>query len=255
MRLRLGLFAILAVAGILGTANSSFAQTSFAQLNGTITDESGGAVAKASVSVRELDTNLSYSTTTGDAGFYVFPKLEPGRYELKISFTGFANYTQTGLSLTVGQSATVNVVLKIASKGEQVVVTSEAPVIEPTRTEVSQVIDTKQIDSLPISGRLFTDFALLTPGVATGRTSLQSTITEFEVTRVSFAGMRDLSNEVTVDGADNINTATGSQRSTPPQEAVSEFRVVNNSFGAEYGRALGGIVNIVTKSGGNDFHG
>ena len=255
MRLRLGLFAILALAGILGTANSSFAQTSFAQLNGTITDESGGAVAKASVSVRELDTNLSYSTTTGDAGFYVFPKLEPGRYELKISFTGFANYTQTGLSLTVGQSATVNVVLKIASKGEQVVVTSEAPVIEPTRTEVSQVIDTKQIDSLPISGRLFTDFALLTPGVATGRTSLQSTITEFEVTRVSFAGMRDLSNEVTVDGADNINTATGSQRSTPPQEAVSEFRVVNNSFGAEYGRALGGIVNIVTKSGGNDFHG
>jgi hypothetical protein len=255
MRLRLGLYAILALAAILGTANSSFAQTSFAQLNGTITDESGGAVAKASVSVRELDTNLSYSTTTGDAGFYVFPKLEPGRYELKISFTGFANYTQTGLALTVGQSATVNVALKIASKGEQVVVTSEAPVIEPTRTEVSQVIDTKQIDSLPISGRLFTDFALLTPGVATGRTSLQSTITEFEVTRVSFAGMRDLSNEVTVDGADNINTATGSQRSTPPQEAVSEFRVVNNSFGAEYGRALGGIVNIVTKSGGNDFHG
>ncbi|MFZ0910345.1 MAG: TonB-dependent receptor [Candidatus Acidiferrales bacterium] len=255
MRLRLGVFAILALAAILSTANSSFAQASFAQLNGTITDESGGAVAKASVSVREMNTNLSYTTTTGDAGFYVFPKLEPGRYELKISFTGFANYTQTGLVLTVGQSATINVALKIASKGEQVVVTSEAPVIEPTRTEVSQVIDTKQIDSLPISGRLFTDFALLTPGVATGRTSLQSTITEFEVTRVSFAGMRDLSNEVTVDGADNINTATGSQRSTPPQEAVSEFRVVNNSFGAEYGRALGGIVNIVTKSGGNDFHG
>ncbi len=255
MKLRLGVFAILALAAILSIANSSFAQASFAQLNGTITDESGGAVAKASVSVREMDTNLSYTTTSGDAGFYVFPKLEPGRYELKISFTGFANYTQTGLVLTVGQSATINVALKIASKGEQVVVTSEAPVIEPTRTEVSQVIDTKQIDSLPISGRLFTDFALLTPGVATGRTSLQSTITEFEVTRVSFAGMRDLSNEVTVDGADNINTATGSQRSTPPQEAVSEFRVVNNSFGAEYGRALGGIVNIVTKSGGNDFHG
>src|SRR3984885_6111171 len=255
MRLRLGVLAVLGLAGILGAANSSFAQASFAQLNGTVTDESGGAVAKASVSARELDTNLSYTTTTGDAGFYVFPKLEPGRYELKVSFTGFANYTQTGLALTVGQSATVNVTLKIASKGEQLVVTSEAPVIEPTRTEVSQVIDTKQIDSLPISGRLFTDFALLTPGVATGRTSLQSTITEFEVTRVSFAGMRDLSNEVNVDGADNINTATGTERSTPPQEAVSEFRVVNNSFGAEYGRALGGIVNIVTKSGGNDFHG
>jgi hypothetical protein len=114
---------------------------------------------------------------------------------------------------------------------------------------------TKQIESLPISGRLFTDFALLTPGVTTGRTSVGSTITEFEVTRVSFAGMRDLSNLVTVDGADNINTATGSQRASPPQEAVQEFRVVNNSFGAEYGRALGGIVNIVTKSGTNSYHG
>ena len=117
------------------------------------------------------------------------------------------------------------------------------------------MIESKQIESLPISGRLFTDFALLTPGVTTGRTSVGSTITEFEVTRVSFAGMRDLSNQVTVDGADNINTVTGSQRATPAQEAVQEFRVVNNSFGAEYGRALGGIVNIVTKSGTNNFHG
>jgi hypothetical protein len=255
MRRRLGVLAVLALAAILGTTSSSYAQGSFAQLNGTVTDESGGAVAKASVTMRDLDTNLTYTTASGDAGFYVFPKLGPGRYELKVSFAGFSNYTQTGFVLTVGQSATLNITLKIASKGEQIVVNSEAPVIEPTRTEVSQVIDTKQIDSLPISGRLFTDFALLTPGVATGRTSLQSTITEFEVTRVSFAGMRDLSNEVTVDGADNINTATGSQRSTPPQEAVSEFRVVNNGFGAEYGRALGGIVNIVTKSGTNDFHG
>jgi hypothetical protein len=99
------------------------------------------------------------------------------------------------------------------------------------------------------------DFALLTPGVATGRTSIQSTFTETEVTRISFGGMRDLSNAVTVDGADYVNMATGSQRATPSQEAVNEFRVVNNSFGAEYGRALGGIVNVVTKSGTNDIHG
>ena len=255
MRARITLLAILVLAFCFISVHPAAAQITVAQLNGTVHDESGGAVGKATVSLREMDTNRVYTTVTNDSGFYVLPNLAPGRYELKVSFTGFSNYTQTGFVLTVGQSATVDVVLKVATKGEQVVVTGEAPVIEPSRTEVSQVIDTKQIDSLPISGRLFTDFALLTPGVATGRTSLQSTITEFEVTRVSFAGMRDLSNEVTVDGADNINTATGSQRSTPPQEAVSEFRVVNNSFGAEYGRALGGIVNIVTKSGGNDFHG
>src|ERR1700735_1813235 len=255
MRARITLLAILVLAISFSCAFPAAAQITVAKLNGTVHDESGGSVAKAVVSLREMDTNRVYTTSTNDSGFYVLPNLAPGRYEVKVSFTGFSNYTQTGFVLTVGQSATVDVTLKVATKGEQVVVTGEAPVIEPSRTEVSQVIDTKQIDSLPISGRLFTDFALLTPGVATGRTSLQSTITEFEVTRVSFAGMRDLSNEVTVDGADNINTAPGSQASTPPPEAVSEFPRVHNGFGAAYGRALGGIVNIVTKSGTNDFHG
>src|SRR5437899_5269493 len=156
---------------------------------------------------------------------------------------------------SVGQVATIDITLKVAGAGEKIVVTTETPIIEPTRTEVSQVIDTTQIVALPINGRLFTDFALLSPGVATGRTSLQSTFTDPSVTRISSGGQRDLNNSVTVDGADNINTATGSQRATPSQEAVSEFRVVNNSFAAEYGRALGGIVNIVTKSGTNDVHG
>src|SRR5216684_5705719 len=166
-----------------------------------------------------------------------------------------AKATQTGIVLTVGQVATIDIVVKVAASSEKVIVTTETPPVEPTRTEVSQVISTSQIESLPISGRLFTDFVLLTPGVTTGRTSLQSTFTESEVTRISFGGMRDFSNLVTVDGADTINTVTGSQRATPSQEAVSEFRVVNNGFGAEQGRALGGIVNIITKSGTNDLHG
>ena len=145
--------------------------------------------------------------------------------------------------------------MQVASAGEKVVVTTEVPVIEPTKTEISQVVGTQQIQSLPISGRLFTDFALLTPGVATSRTSLGTTFTEYEATQISFGGMRSFSNEITVDGADFVNTASGIQRSTPPQESVQEFRVVNNSFGAEYGRAIGGIVNIVTKGGTNTLHG
>jgi outer membrane receptor protein involved in Fe transport len=212
-------------------------------------------VSGATISLREMDRNTMYSATSDQSGYYAIPNLPPGRYELKAEFKGFSKYTQTGTILSVGQTATVNITLKVEAHGEEVIVSTEAPTIEPTKTEISQVIDTKQINDLPISGRLFTDFALLTAGVATGRTSLQSTITEFESTRVSFGGMRDLSNEITVDGADNVNTVTGSQRSTPPQESVQEFRVVNNGFGAEYGRALGGIVNIVTKSGGNEFHG
>jgi outer membrane receptor protein involved in Fe transport len=255
MKARFGLWAILAIVIFLGSAGSATSQVTVAQLNGTVIDESGGSVAGASVSLREVDTNSLYTAVTNDTGFYAVPNLPPGRYELKISFKGFANYTQTGIVLTVGQSATINVSLKVAARGEQIVVSTETPEIEPTKTEISQVIDTQQIASLPISSRVFTDFALLTPGVASSRTSLGTTFTEFEVTQISFGGQRSFSNEITVDGADFVNSVSGVQRATPPQDSVQEFRVVNNSFGAEYGRALGGIVNIVTKSGGNDLHG
>src|SRR5213593_1366324 len=238
-------------------ASSAFAQAviAVAQLNGTVRDSSGSVVANVSISLRNLDTNRTYTSSSDASGYYIVPNLTPGSYELNATYAGFEPYVQSGIQLRVGQTATLDLTLAVQGRREVVEVTSQTPAIEPARTEISSVIETRQIDSLPISGRLFTDFALLTPGVTTGRTSVGSTITEFEVTRVSFAGMRDLSNQVTVDGADNINTATGSQRATPPQEAVQEFRVVNNSFGAEYGRALGGIVNIVTKSGTNDMHG
>ncbi|MGA2019628.1 MAG: carboxypeptidase regulatory-like domain-containing protein [Candidatus Sulfotelmatobacter sp.] len=231
------------------------ATVGFAQLSGTVLDSSGRTIAQAAVAARNVDTNtVSTATTTGD-GFYVIPNLPPGRYDVSATYSGFSKTTQTGIVLTVGQTATINLTLRVAAAGETVVVTGEAPVIETTKSEISQVIDTRQIEDLPISGRLFTDFALLTPSVATSRTALGSTFTEFEVTQISFGGMRSFSNEITVDGADFVNTISGVQRATPPQDSVQEFRVVNNSFGTEYGRALGGIVNIVTKSGTNDFHG
>jgi len=251
-------FIVLVVAALttfLAAQALAQATISFAQLNGTVLDEAGRAVFKAAVTVREMNTNQTYAATVNEAGFYVIPSLSPGKYELTVSYTGFGKYTQSGINLSVGQTATVNVTLKVAALGEVVVVTTEAPTVETTRTEISQVIESKQIQDLPISGRLFTDFALLTPSVATSRTALGTTFTEFEVTQISFGGMRSFSNEITVDGADFVNTISGVQRATPPQDAVQEFRVVNNSFGAEYGRALGGIVNIVTKSGTNDLHG
>src|ERR1700676_4850751 len=257
MRRSLGGWAVLGIVILCGWAKPAYSQAgaSGAQLNGTVKDASGGSVAKASLTLREVNTNRTYSAVSNDNGLYVIPNLPSGTYELTTEAQGFAKSTQTGIVLTVGQVATIDVTVKVASTAERVTVTTETPPVEPTRTEVSQVISTTQIESLPISGRLFTDFALLTPGVTTGRTSLQSTITEAEVTRISFGGMRDLSNMVTVDGADTVNTATGSQRGTPSQEAVSEFRVVNSSFGAEQGRAMGGIVNIITKSGTNDLPG
>jgi len=242
---------------LLFSANAAFAQVSAAeaQLNGSVRDQTGSMVAKASITLRNVDTNQAYKTTSNSVGFYILTNVPPGNYELTTESQGFAKHSQTGIVLRVAQVATIDVSLKVAGTTQEITVNTEAPVIEPTRTEVSQVVETQQIQALPIAGRLFTDFALLSPGVTTGRISLQSTFTDPSVTRISFGGQRDLNNSVTVDGADNINTATGSQRATPSQEAVSEFRVVNNSFGAEYGRALGGIVSIVTKSGTNDVHG
>lgn len=246
---------VLALVAVFTPKSFTQATISFAQVNGTVLDEGGRAIVKAAVNLREIDTNQSYTATTNDAGFYVVPSLPPGKYEMAVAYTGFAKYTQTGIVLSVGQTATYNVRLKVAAVGEVITVTTEAPTVEATRTEISNVVDARQIENLPVSGRLFTDFALLTPGVASGRTSLGTTFTEFEITQISFGGMRSFSNEVTVDGADFINSNTGVQRATPPQESVSEFRVVNNSFGSEYGRALGGIVNVVTKSGTNELHG
>jgi outer membrane receptor protein involved in Fe transport len=256
MKGRSGLLSAITIALIICCVTQAFSQggASFAQLNGTVQDANGAAIAKGVITLRNLDTNQAYTTTSNEAGYYIVPNLPPGRYELAVTAPGFGKYAQTGVALTVGQTATVNVSLKVTVE-ESVVVTGETPPIEPTRTEISQVIETKQIASLPVSGRLFTDFALLTPGVATGRTSLGTTVTEFEITQISFGGMRSFSNLITVDGADFINANTGVQRATPPQESVQEFRVVNNSFGSEYGRALGGIVNVVTKSGGNEWHG
>ncbi|HXY24095.1 MAG TPA: TonB-dependent receptor [Candidatus Acidoferrum sp.] len=257
MARRFSLLTLLGIVILAAWGKPSYSQVgaSGAQLNGTVRDASGGTVARANITLRELNTNRTASAVTNENGFYAVPNLTPGRYELTVEASGFAKVTQTGIVLTVGQTATLDVTLKVASGTEKVVVTTETPVIEPTKTEISQVVETQQIDSLPISGRLFTDFALLTPGVATSRTSLGTTFTDFETSQISFGGMRSFSNEVTVDGADFVSMLTGVQRSTPPQESVQEFRVVNNSFGAEYGRAAGGIVNIVTKPGTNDLHG
>jgi len=212
MRTRL-LGVVLCLLGVVvSSAPSAVAQAglSFAQLNGTVLDAGGRTVVSAQVVVRDLDTNQSFQSTTNTAGFFIVPNLPPGKYELTISSPGFAKYKQTGITLTVGQTATVNATLKVAAASEVVTVTTEAPLIEPTKTEISQVVETEQIESLPISNRVFTDFALLTPGVASSRTSLGTTFTEFEVTQISFAGMRSFSNEITVDGADFVNSAAAS---------------------------------------------
>src|SRR5215469_12218809 len=137
------------------------ANTGDAQLNGSVRDQTGSMIVKASVSLRNVATNQDYKATSNNVGFYILTDVPPGSYDLIVESQGFAKYEQTGLVLRVAQVATIDVNLKVAGTTQEVVVNTEAPVIEPTRTEVSNVVETQQIQALPIAGRLFTDFALL----------------------------------------------------------------------------------------------
>jgi hypothetical protein len=195
MRSKLFLASLLIIVMAALLTSQAFAQAAinYAQLNGTVSDPVARALPNASVSLRNLDTNQVYSATTSATGYFQLISLPPGHYELKVESKGFAPSIRTGMVLTVGQSATADVSLHLGEREEIVKVTGEAPTIEPSRTEVSQVIETQQIQSLPTSQRLFTDFALLTPGVATSRTSLGTTFTEYEATQISFGGMRSFS--------------------------------------------------------------
>ena len=144
----------------------------------------------------------------------------------------------------------------VGQVSQEVSVQDVGEVVEPTRTMVSSVIDQQKIENLPVNGREFIDFALLAPGVTIGDTTSGSTDVIVEpVTKLSFAGQNIHFNFIAVDGADDISTASGIQRGTPPQESVQEFRVINTDYTADYGRATAGIVNIITKSGTNDWHG
>src|SRR4030095_11240689 len=142
MKGRSGLLSAIAIAILLGCGNLAFSQatTSFAQLNGTVQDANGAAIVKASITLRNLDTNQAYTATSNDVGYYILPNLPPGRYELTVTSIGFGKYIQTGIALTVGQTATVNVTLKVTVE-ESISVTGETPIIEPTRTEVRQEIE------------------------------------------------------------------------------------------------------------------
>jgi hypothetical protein len=139
--------------------NSVFAQAviAVAQISGTVRDSSGALLPNANISLRNLDTNRTYTSTSDASGYYVVPNLPPGPYELKVTSTGFEPRVQPGVQLSVGQTATLDVTLLLQGRQDVVEVNVQVPTIEPTRTELSTVIGSSQISNLPISGRLFTD--------------------------------------------------------------------------------------------------
>ncbi|MGH9700414.1 MAG: carboxypeptidase regulatory-like domain-containing protein, partial [Candidatus Acidiferrales bacterium] len=226
-----------------------------ATLSGKITDASGASIAKADVAISNTATGFSRSAQSSDTGDYTIAGLPAGDYTVSVDFTGFGKQEKT-ITLQVGESASLNFALTPGTLQEKVEVSATAQLQEPTRTAVSSVITPAQISDLPVNGREFIDFALLSPGVTIGNTTSGSTDVIVEpVTKLSFAGQNIHFNFIAVDGADDISTASGIQRGTPPQESVQEFRVINTDYTTEFGRATAGIVNIITRSGTNTLHG
>ncbi len=226
-----------------------------AQLSGSVVDPAGTGIANSKVVVRSVAGGVARVVDASASGVYEVLDLPPGRYKVTGEATGFLPL-DVFVDLTVGQQAVLDVVLYLPGV-DRVDVTDTTPVLEPARTELSQVIDQREIDELPINGRQFLDFVLLTPNVYAGRTNVSNPSSPGEPQQVdlSFAGLHESTSMILVDGANNMNRVFGRSRSTPSQEAVREFRVLNDSYAPSLGPATGGVVSIVTKSGSNELHG
>ena len=241
------LLVLLQSAGVYGQA-----RLTGGDLEGTATDETGAVLPGVTITVTNSETGVVRGTQTGPRGQFRVPALAPGTYEIRADLASFVSQIRQGVVLALGQLATVDFTMRVAGTQESVTVTGETAIVDPMQSAVSSVVGQQQIESLPINGRNFISFSVITPGVTTDRTPQQgATVTS----GLSFAGQRARSNNIMVDGFDNNEAAVGSVGASFSQEAVREFQVLTNSYSAEFGKAAGGVVNIVTKSGTNDFRG
>jgi hypothetical protein len=242
------------VAILLHAAPRASAQSPSGSIEGMVVDQSGGILPGVTVNLTQTATGQTRSVTTDEQGLFRALLLPVGPYELSAELSGFHTQRQTDIRLTVGQTLTFRIELPLASVAESITVSGASPVLETSRSQVSNTINEVVVQNLPVNGRNFIDFALLTPGVTK----------DVRTGDISFAGQRGTLNSLIVDGADNNNTffgqttgRTGSGRAPYQfsQDAVKEFQVNSNSFAAEYGRAGGAVINVVTKSGTNQIAG
>ncbi|HSO75819.1 MAG TPA: carboxypeptidase regulatory-like domain-containing protein, partial [Blastocatellia bacterium] len=233
------------------------ASVSNAEIRGQVTDPNGAAVAGASVTAIDVDKGTTRTVNSDEHGLYVILALQPSTYNLKVEAAGFASKTVNDIKIDVGQVSNIPVTLGIGAVQDVVNVTADTQVVEVERTQQSSVIGEYQIDNLPINRRSFLDFALLTPGVTDSDNISDSSdfrVAQTPQTGLSFGGNNGRNNSIMVDGA-STDTNSGASRVVVSQEGVQEFQVNRNSYNAEYGGASGGVVNIVSKTGSNPFHG
>lgn len=229
------------------------AQATAADLIGTVVDPSGAVIAGATVTARNSATNISKSAVTNENGEYKIINLPPGSYEITAEASSFSKGSIKGVTLTIGQTAQLEIRLEIGSQENVVDIPIDSvQLIEATTSNIANTIDSQKIENLPINERSATGFALTlsTVGRDNGRP-----IGPAPTSGLNIGGQRGRSTQVNVDGADFTDNSINSARSTVSQEAVQEYQVATNSYTAEFGRATGGVINVVTKRGTNEFHG
>src|SRR5438874_727544 len=244
-------FALFALCVAL--VSGAFAQAGLGSVSGTVSDTSGAVITDSKVTASNTATGESFTINTNSDGLFAFPLLPVGPYRIQATHSGFGVFKQD-VQVTIGAKIDLKMTLPVSAGNETVQVSAEAPVVETTRSSMSDTVGDRQIANLPTNGRNFLDFTLLTPGV----------VRDVRGGDLSFAGQRGTLNSLTVDGTDNNNNffgqtlgRTGSGRAPYQfsEDAVQEFQVNTNGYSAELGRAGGAVINVVTKSGTNLYHG
>ncbi len=265
MRVRskcLASFALILSALVLSMVvpSPSKAQTTTAAFQGTVSDATGAVLPAAQVTASNVDTGLKRTTITNEEGRFLLSELPPGSYEITVSLPGFETLVRKGMTLTVGQQANLALSMKVGAVDEKVVVTGDAPIVETTQSAVSGVVEERRITELPLNGRDFTQLALVEPAVVSLRNTGSGEVGRGFGVRMSVAGSRPDQTSWLLDG---MNIKGSTQFGTPGSagggllgvDGVREFQVLTTNYSAEFGGTSGGVVNMVTKSGTNQFHG
>ncbi len=252
---------VLALAVLLISSTSDVLRAqetvNYASISGGVTDPSGAVVTGADITARQIDTNVTSSTTTDSEGRFRFPYLKVGHYEIKVKKQGFGDATRD-MTLTVGSAFELAFPLEVGIAQESVNVSSEAAEIETARTQVAGTVTQNEVNSLPLNGRSFLNLTLLIPGVSptnTASTQLFAETSAVPGQGISVSSQRNFSNSFIVDGLSANDDAAGLVLTFYGLDVVQEFQVVTSGGQAEFGRALGGYVNMVTKSGTDAVHG
>src|SRR6204780_2031767 len=247
-----------------------FLATAFAgvggSISGTIQDPSGAAIPKASVTVINTSTGVRQSTTTDSRGTYTFPVLPVGAYALDVSQPGFKPYRRTGIVLDANSALLLDVVLQVGERTDAITVNENAVHVETSSSQMGEVITGTTMTEVPLNGRSYTDLLSLQSGVAPATSITSSTVQDVGASAfspsgdlnpgtVSINGQREFANSFMVNGSDVEEDVNMGTAIVPNLDSIAEFRILTNNFDAEYGEFSGGQINVVTKSGTNQFHG